>query len=167
MKTKYETYLTPGEGKLVTAAFIGLAIAFVVGLSLYVAGANVFYKGYENVGRNLQICSASVFCTELLFLFYTLGVLIRGEIELRSTGLSKRQIKQVVNYCYPSMTKKQFRKYYNILRKTIKSKNKTLKELEFKDFDDADKWAQTEELIVLERKWTWQLSKNHGMNIKY
>ena len=150
---KSELYLTKTDTRVIE---IGAAIATI----FYVLGLVLF----ATVGRAISFGS---FMISLLTLVWMLIYFIIGEINLRTSEKNQRykDIETIVRYCY-HMFDNQYATYLGILKKTIKKNKHSLMTMHFSDFSEADKWAQTVENIKLERKWTHQLSLEHGIKIK-
>lgn len=150
---KSELYLTEIDSRVLIIGSIITTIFYVLGLVLYVTISRVISFGS--------------FMVALLTLVGLLIYFIIGEINLRFSERNKRykDIETIVRYCY-NMVDNQYKTYLGIVKKTIKKNKHSLMTMQFSDFLEADKWAQMVEKIKLERKWTHQLSLEHGIKIR-
>jgi hypothetical protein len=150
---KSELYLTETDSRVLEIGSTITTIFFVLGLVLYVTASRAISFGS--------------FMVALLALVWMLIYFVIGEINLRISERNQRykDIETIVRYCY-NMFDNQYETYLGILKATIKKNKHSLMTMHFSDFSDADKWAQTVEKIKLERKWTHQLSLEHGIKIR-
>lgn len=137
-------YLTKADISLTTLGFILMAIAFTVGIVLrFIENTACYYISF------------GLFMAALIELVFTLIWLTIGEACLRKEHWKTRKnfIREVVYYCYPTITEEQYKEYYRILTDNLKKNKRNIKNMVWEDFLPADKWAQTQADIPLERKW--------------
>ena len=151
---KWEVYLSSVDTKVLTIGSVFTTIAYVLGF--------VFYT------NNILIGSVISFILAVSILFALLIYFIIGEADLRVSEkrLRYRELDKIIHYCYPSITKDQYKEYIRIAKKNIKKNNRCLMTMKFSDLKEADKWLQMEEHLPLVNKWNYSLSQSNGINIR-
>lgn len=151
---KTELYLTETDQRV-------LVIGTIIGSVCYVFG--IFMAAISFLPSIIFI-SLALFVTIYLLIYFILG-----EIKLRydENHNRRKEIYDIVHYCYPTITDKQYRRYWKIVKKDIKRNKRCLMTMKFEDLLNADKWAQTVEHIKLEHRWTYQLSLQNNCKIRW
>ena len=151
---EWELYLTKTDTRT-------LVIGTIIGTFCYVF--SLFMAAFNFVLASTIFISLALLTAVSLLVYFVIA-----EIKLRTDENKTRcqEIYDIVHYCYPTITDKQYKKYLRLAKKGIRKNKHCLMTMKFSDLLNADKWAQTVEHIKLEHKWTYQLSLSHNCKIR-